>query len=439
MLTCPNTPLHCPKVALLASWMVTIFSAFPLLAFGAGGPSGTPVTIDAMHLVQPSTGWVLSGSHVYWTTNDGLSWNEITPPLDSKEEINRVFFVDASHGWVALFNDDGSENFVYSIASTSDGGKNWKRAAPDALRGHNYGGSGYSVTSMYFSDAEHGWIMFRAPTNTQFSDGLLARTEDGGAHWALESVPIAGQFSFGSSSMGVLYGEDPQSNDHDHQFNHAWYTTDGGSSWQKAVLPLPAQCSGGNCLIESLGPAFFQSRQEVFLSASVNLPGESVASFLYKSATAGRTWDIDPASLTQDKNERRPTAIFDGQAVYLLPRDRKEFLQTGTSETQLQLPTEHLGWPLIVTGAGASFVDPANGWLLGGGFGCAAGVHIPCMHSSEKASFQVLFSLSGSSLDPITPSTGTITPNAAGAARPLSLQRPVASRAESRPHVGSAP
>ena len=429
--------MHCPKLASLASRIVAILSAFPLLAFGGSGTSDTPVIIDAMHLVQPSTGWVLSGSHVYWTTNNGLSWNEITPALDSKEAINSVFFVDASHGWISLFGD-GSENFVYSIASTSDGGKNWKRAAPEALKGHNYGGSAYSVTSMYFSDAEHGWIMYRAPTNTQFSDGLLARTEDGGAHWALEDVPIAGQFSFGSSGMGVLYGDNPQSDDK--QVNQAWYTTDGGSSWKKAVLPLPAQCSGGDCLLLSLGPAFFQSRQEVFLSATVRLPDEeSVASFLYTSATAGSTWSIAPTSLTQGKKEIRPTAMFDGQAVYLVPRGGgKLSLQTGMSETQLQLPTD-LPSPLIVSDASASFVDSANGWLLGGGIGCAAGFHTPCIHSSEKASFQVLFSVSGGSLNPITPSTGTIIPNPAGAARPPSLQRPVASRTEAKPQVGSTP
>lgn len=314
--------MHCPKLASPAFWIVAIFSVFPLVAFGTSGPSDTPVTIDAMHLVQPSTGWVLSGSHVYWTTNNGLSWNEITPVLGSKEEINRVFFVDASHGWIALLDDDGSENFVYSIASTSDGGKNWKRADPEALKGRNYGGSAYSVKSMYFSDAEHGWIMYQAPTNTQFSDGLLARTEDGGAHWALEGVPIAGELSFGSSSMGVLYGEDPQSDDK--QFNHVWYTTDGGINWKQAVLPLPAQCSAGNCLLDSLGPAFFQSRQEVFLSARVRLPDQqSFASFLYKSDTAGSTWDIDPANLTQGKNERRPTAMFDGRRSICYNRAEK--------------------------------------------------------------------------------------------------------------------
>ena len=428
--------MHCPKLASLASWIVAIFSAFPVLAFGASGPSDTPVTIDAMHLVRPSTGWVLSGgSHVYWTTNNGLSWNEITPALNRTQAIQSVFFVDASHGWVALDDCADSAKLPFSVASTNDGGKTWLFATLNFdVSGSLFAGAPASVASIDFADAEHGWIMYRAPTNTQFSEGLLARTEDGGAHWALESVPIAGQLSFGSSHMGVLYGDDPQSDDK--QFNHAWYTTDGGSSWQKAVLPLPAQCSADNCLVVSLGPAFFQSRQKVFLSARVRLPGEqSFASFLYKSATAGRTWDIDTASLTQDKNELRPTAMFDGQAVYLLQQGGKLSLQTGTSETQLQLPTD-LPSPLTVTDANASFVDSANGWLLGGGIGCAAGFHTPCIHPSEQASFEVLFSVSGSSLNPITPTTGTIVPNASGAARPASLQRPVASRTEAR-HIVS--
>ena len=432
--------MHCPKLASLASWIVAILSAFPLLAFGAAGTSDTPVRIDAMHLVRPSTGWVLSGgSHVYWTTNNGQSWNEITPALNRTQGIQSVFFMDASHGWVALDDGADSAKLPFSVASTKDGGKSWQYATLNFnVSGSLFAGAPATVTSIDFTDAEHGWIMYQAPTNTQFSDGLLARTEDGGAHWALalKSVPIAGQLSFGSSSMGVLYGRDPQSDDKQH--NHAWHTTDGGSSWQKAALPLPAQCSRGNCLIESLGPAFFQSRQEVFLAATVRLPDEqSVASFLYKSVTAGSTWDIDSASLTQGKNELRPTAMFDGQAVYLLQRGGTLSLQAGMSETQLQLPTA-LGWPFTVTDASSSFVDSANGWLLGGGFGCAAGFHIPCIHPSEQASFAVLFSLSGGGLNPITPSTGTIIPNAAGAVRPPYLQRPVASRAEAEPYVGNA-
>ena len=318
-------------------------------------------------------GSIGGGAHVYWTTNNGLSWSEITPALNRTQEIQCVFFVDASHGWVALDDNADSAQSPFSVASTNDGGKSWQYTTLNFdITGTLFAGAQISVTSIDFTDAEHGWIMYRAPTNTQFNDGLLARTEDGGAHWTLaQSVPIAGKLSFGSSSMGILYGDDPQSDDPQFPY-HAWYTTDGGSSWKKAILPLPAQCSRGNCLVESLGPAFFQSQQEVFLSATARLPDEqSAASFLYKSETAGSTWDIGPANLRQGKNELRPTTMFDGQALYLTEKDQIVSIQAGTSVAQLQLPTD-LPSPVSVSSESASFVDSANGWIVGGGIGCAA-------------------------------------------------------------------
>jgi photosystem II stability/assembly factor-like uncharacterized protein len=247
-----------------AFWIMVLFGVFPLFAFGAGGVSDTPVTIEAMHLVRPSTGWVLSGgSHVYWTTNNGLSWSDITPELNSTQVIESVFFLDASHGWVAMEDSSDSVKQPFSVASTKNGGKSWLNVTLNFdVSGSLFAGAPASVTSFSFIDAEHGWIMYRAPTNTQFSVGFLARTEDGGAHWALGSVPIAGQVSFGSNRMGVLYGDDARSDNT--QFSHVWFTTDGGTSWRKTVLPLPAQCSGGTCLVVSLVPRFSRVDKKYF-------------------------------------------------------------------------------------------------------------------------------------------------------------------------------
>ena len=72
--------------------------------------------------------------------------------------------------------------------------------------------------------------MYWLPTSTLQNDGILFRTRDGGAHWTLLSTPIAGDLAFTSDSVGVVYGEQPNSEE---MPMRAWYTTDAGSNWKR--------------------------------------------------------------------------------------------------------------------------------------------------------------------------------------------------------------
>ncbi len=63
-----------------------------------------------MGLVGPGVGWALqyrgagpgSDDRLFWTSDDGANWKDITPQDPASHEIAGVFFLDPSRGWVLL-------------------------------------------------------------------------------------------------------------------------------------------------------------------------------------------------------------------------------------------------------------------------------------------------------------------------------------------------
>ncbi len=407
----------------LTSAVLAMMALSPAVACAANESSADPVNITAMHLVQRNTGWVQSGSHVYWTKTNGQSWSDITPAINKSQEIQSVLFLDESHGWIALDDLSDVASSPFSIASTTNGGKSWQYATPDF-----YGSPllpelkavSISVRSIAFTDPQHGWVMYRLPTSTLQNVGILFRTIDGGAHWTLLSAPMAGDLAFTSDSVGVVYGEQPNS---DEVPTQAWYTTDAGSHWKQAELPLPSQCSVGGCVLSDLGPAHFESSQEVLLAAVVRLPNYDYVSFTYRSETGGRSWTIDETSLARGKDEYlQPTLFYEGQQYRIYQRTIGSVtLQAGSFSTEIKLPADT---PSLSGGNAISFLDPTTGWMLVNGMSCAVGFHAPCIRPDQQATHQELISVLGNSLQTITPLRSTITPNTARSTHPLAGNGP---------------
>jgi photosystem II stability/assembly factor-like uncharacterized protein len=139
--------VRAPRVFHQLLWIATAL-AVPLL-IGAEraaipvkpvGDSGIPPVRD-MHLMTPSTGWVLAGQDIYWTDTGGQSWTKITPPLEGTQRIDGAYFLDAAHGWALLHTwQTMTEIPEISLALTTDGGKSWSvaplQASQDVRRGY---------------------------------------------------------------------------------------------------------------------------------------------------------------------------------------------------------------------------------------------------------------------------------------------------------------
>jgi len=85
--------------------------------------------------------FVGGGANLYVTHDGARSWRTIKPNIDSgregsKREVTRNDFVDATHGWVIIYDTaDGSPDGYDSLYRTSDGGATWVEL-PLKIAGH---------------------------------------------------------------------------------------------------------------------------------------------------------------------------------------------------------------------------------------------------------------------------------------------------------------
>ena len=86
--------------------------------------------IESMKLLAPNVGWAATKQKLFWTTDGGEQWKDITPKTSPGRTITSVFFVDPSHGWILLAREGkekqetGIAETLFEIASTGDGGAN---------------------------------------------------------------------------------------------------------------------------------------------------------------------------------------------------------------------------------------------------------------------------------------------------------------------------
>lgn len=234
--------------------------------------------IRSVWFVNPQQGWALTiNRDIMRSTDGGTTWtlqrkagmvklkligNRREPVMDQPEQIERIHFIDATHGWawgggqksdyveqpgVFLTTVDGGQNWnavpypfeqnIWSIffldrerawASTTDGGffksgdggLNWtkiesRRPPEDVFR------------AIHFLDDNNGWIAGRS--------GRLAKTTDGGRTWK-KMVYIRNEFLmrdifFMDKDQGWAVGDN----------GAILYTGNGGENWIDKSVELPAQ------------------------------------------------------------------------------------------------------------------------------------------------------------------------------------------------------
>jgi len=218
--------------------------------------SGIAAAQTRMGLVGPGVGWALLGQgtaygpndHLFWTSNDGGAWNDITPQDPASKEIAGVFFFDASRGWVLLAvkreppkNNQEPDSFItdirgFDLASTTDGGATWTIKHLDALaEGVGWMASG----KIFFLDPAHGWMNISSPVPHWGGEGVLLATIDGGSTWK----PIVEVN--GGGGYGPIRFTDPLNGwiagGTDDKYLYA--THDGGRHWAETQVPTPREVS----------------------------------------------------------------------------------------------------------------------------------------------------------------------------------------------------
>jgi len=200
-------------------------------------------------LTGKATGWLRSDDRFFRTENNGADWQEVTPLLKESELLADVYFLDSSQA-IALAVSLSGEEWQISLLKTADGGMTWQaqnlslpREARDLLS------LPFSKALLHWHNQDHGWVLIRRPTSSNFSLGILLRTKDGGQSWAVSRPPAAEEFVFLDENMGFM--RDPVDS------TGLYQTQDGGKSWQSSK-PLTATSTLG--MLQQVGlPVKLQS------------------------------------------------------------------------------------------------------------------------------------------------------------------------------------
>jgi photosystem II stability/assembly factor-like uncharacterized protein len=213
-----------------------------------------------------AAGWVVLGDDLYWSATGDAPWARITP--GPGWHIEAVYFHDERAGLALL-----SQGARLNLVKTTDGGQTWKRlelslfsvADPASQVG------GYFIQ---FITSQVGWLVAQQATSSNFSSGVLFRTQDGGQTWERLPVPIGGPAYFSTDQNGWVAGG-PTGAD-------LFHTVDGGRSWQRQSVG-----AGGDARFYQ--NPLFSDPMHGFISVGVNDGAQSRLE-LFRTDDGGQHW-----------------------------------------------------------------------------------------------------------------------------------------------------
>jgi photosystem II stability/assembly factor-like uncharacterized protein len=331
--------------------------------------------IESMKLLAPDVGWSATNEKLFWTTDNGAHWKDITPKLDHKQQnVSSVFFLDTSSGWALLKCSDGRDPKVddvcFEFASTNDAGLTWSimhpRIVDRVLNRSDIGnGLGFSGrTFLDFADSQHGWAVLKKGTGLQTSAGEMLRTLDGGRTWVqLENnLPMGEHFHFVTAKDGWIARSD--------NFNNLYVTHDAGTTWVKSSLQAPAEAKLPNDSVPSYALPVFEDPQHGFLMVGYS-DGDHSVLVIFATNDLGKTWKADRVlpsvdGVTTISSETLMTVStsvgLDKITLTRLPLGEKAIGPTSETADVHGLPIRYYN-----LGAGydaLSMIDGAHGWLL---------------------------------------------------------------------------
>ena len=331
----------------------------------ASQQQGPPV--QSMQLLTPTQGWALTDEGLKWTSDGGLAWVDITPPAVSAAVIKGLFFLDAQRGWTIVpSNVDDRHMEELLVYRTDDGGKTWQSSPLGAPDGESHGAPAY----IHFSDAEHGWVVVKLVSSSNFSIGDLFRTTDGGVTWTKLSIPIGNPVVFTSPSDGWTAGGPAG--------DKLYVTRDGGASWEpQAVSPPPG--------FRSSYPAYelpvFTAAREGVLPVTFTGPASGIA--FYVTHDGGRSWTLEGSVVspqTLSLGLPIPSDVVDFNTwVAVSPDGARVFTTADGGKNIQQIAPNGLQ-------AGAVDVDFSTaeiGWALSSSGVCPPGLKTGCVILSQ--------------------------------------------------------
>ncbi|MFZ5883701.1 MAG: PQQ-dependent sugar dehydrogenase [Chloroflexota bacterium] len=208
--------------------------------------SSAQTRLDQFDRLTVSSGWVLSGQSLFWTSDAGQTWEEIGPAIPVTASVQDVEFRDSDTGWVLWSTPQSDGSSLFTIARTFNHGNTWD-VQPLAFFESGEAAAYVERAGMGWFDAQSGWIAVKQATSSNFSVGVLFTTSDGGATWTRHSLPVADQVTFSNPQIGWAFGGPAG--------DQIFQTRDGGVTWRDAA---PAHST--NAAVTAYAPYFFNGQ-----------------------------------------------------------------------------------------------------------------------------------------------------------------------------------
>jgi len=262
-------------------------------------PTAVVGAIRSLHMFDATTGWAATSDRVLRTTDGGLHWQDVTPPVVPAGTIPlslAMFPRSADEAWVARGLGAGGSGAPQSaISHTTDGGLTWRSITLPV----------FAVAQITFADAEHGWMLANLDTADGEQGDDIFRTTDGGQTWTRVAsaadrpgaLPLAGHktgLTFRDATTGWATGAGP-ADLASAVPGDAWlFTThDGGATWRQEHLALPTSFAQEPWFyIAGVLPAVFFSPEVGVLPVAVGSQsaGGVVLTLVYVTRDGGATW-----------------------------------------------------------------------------------------------------------------------------------------------------
>ena len=233
-------------------------------------------------------GWGVTETQIVRTNDGGVTWYNVTPPEVTETGYSvDTFVLDNTHVWVQLAD---LENFPNSgsLYRTTDGGLTWTSNKVPFSRG-----------DLNFLDPNNGWVMSVLGAAAGSMGISVFQTSDGGVTWdqtytndpnladAGDSLPLGGQKS-GLTALdmqtawvyGLTYAPGTV---------YLYRTEDGGANWNEQSLPLPQGAENAELSVEKIA---FIAPNFGFLTMRVTSDNINLA--VYVSNDSGKTWSLTP-------------------------------------------------------------------------------------------------------------------------------------------------
>jgi photosystem II stability/assembly factor-like uncharacterized protein len=226
-------------------WVLAFLAVVGLAVLAPAAQGGTPTpgnvpvvaTVDgavrSFGASSPHAAWAVDAGRLLLTADGGASWREATPP-DVTLTGAAVAFLDPATGWVAELASDAPG--AVRVAATTDGGRTWLIHQHTLFAPNDPAGQSRAL-AMHWLDRDTGWLVVRQATSSNFNQGTLFGTQDGGASWQRLTLPGGEPVYFISATTGWTAGG---------PHGDTWFRSDdGGRTWQPVMLPYPDAAGRG--------------------------------------------------------------------------------------------------------------------------------------------------------------------------------------------------